>query len=82
MRTLDDQTARQIAAAGDRIYLDRVSAEEKAKHEGEFVAIDPDSGRYAFGRTLGEAATALSRGGQVPVPRLRLVGQTLRVMHA
>ena len=82
MKTLDNQTARQVSADGERVYRERISSQERMIHTGDYVAIDPATGRYAFGGTLGEAVAALSSAGQVPLPFIRLVEQTIRLRHA
>ncbi|MFQ6057844.1 MAG: hypothetical protein ACE5MB_03055 [Anaerolineae bacterium] len=44
----------EFIAKSKEIYL-RIREELESKHEGEIVAIDPESGDYFLGRTLGEA---------------------------
>ncbi len=82
MRTLDSQTAHQISVLGEEAYRSRIPSREKEEHHGEYVAIDTDGGRYAFGKTFGEAVAALSQGRPVALPFVRLVGMTMRLRHA
>jgi hypothetical protein len=43
------------------IYNDRLKASLEKTHRDAFVAIEPDSGDYFLGSTLGEAAAAAER---------------------
>ena len=44
----------EFIAKSKEIYLG-IQEELESEHEGEVVAIDPESGDYFLGRTLGEA---------------------------
>jgi len=47
----------EFIARSKEIYL-RMQEELESEHEGEIVAIDPESGETFLGRTLGEANDA------------------------
>ena len=47
----DSEPADDLAESGQRLYDGRLKALLEPEHEGEFVAIDPDSERYFLGPT-------------------------------
>jgi hypothetical protein len=51
-------SATEIAERGRTIYRERLQAEVEAKHRGEYLVLDVDSGEYALGA---DEETALSR---------------------
>jgi hypothetical protein len=48
----------QLAADAERIYRERFQAELERHHPDEFVAIEPESGKFFLGRTLSAAMRA------------------------
>lgn len=44
----------EFAAKGKQVYT-QIRAELEAEHKGEVVAIEPESGDYFLGKTMGEA---------------------------
>ncbi len=81
-RTLDRDQMRSLSEAGERLYSERISEEAKSAHRGQFVAIDPTTGRWAFGSTPPEALHALGVAAGGPLPYLRPVGFTFRLQVA
>jgi hypothetical protein len=53
-----------LAESGQRLYDERLKALLEPEHEGEFVAIDPDSERYFLGLT----GLAALRAGRKELP--------------
>jgi hypothetical protein len=51
LRKDDSEPADDLAESGQRLYDGRLKALLEPEHEGEFVAIDPDSERYFLGPT-------------------------------
>jgi hypothetical protein len=51
-------TTDELVDRGRQIYDDRYKATLEQTHLHWFVAIEPESGEYFLGRTLGEAAAA------------------------
>lgn len=64
----------ETARLGDAIYERDIRAEVEADHHGEYVAIDVDSGGWAIGGELLEAADRLraERPGAVDVWLVRV----------
>jgi hypothetical protein len=58
-----------------RLYEDRLRGELEKSHMNEFVVIEPDSGDYFLGKTMGEASAA----AQAAHPGRR--GYIIRVGH-
>lgn len=46
---------KSIAKRGEKFYDENLKEILEPEHFGEFIAIDPDSGRYFLGKTGGEA---------------------------
>ncbi len=44
----------EFAAKGRQVYK-QIQTDLEAKHKGKIVAIEPESGDYFLGRTIGEA---------------------------
>ncbi len=80
-RTLKRDEMRSVTDAAERFYSERIAEAEKSAHRGEFVAIDPSGGRYAFGRTPPDALHALGPASGGALPYIRPVGFTFR-LHA
>ncbi len=55
------QHSQQIARQGEEIYRQRLKDQLEKSHRDEFVAIEPQSGDYFLGKTLGEAIEASRR---------------------
>ncbi len=55
------QTSENIADRAKRIYRERLQTTLEQSHLNEFVAIEPISGDYFFGKTLSEAIGASRR---------------------
>jgi hypothetical protein len=53
-----DEVLEDLARRGQQIYDERLRAELEKTHDGQFVAIEPDSGDYFLGRNLTEAFEA------------------------
>lgn len=53
-----------LAESGQRLYDERLRAVLEPEHEGEFVAIDPETERYFLGRT----GLAALRAGRKELP--------------
>jgi hypothetical protein len=64
-----------LAESGQRLYDERLRALLEPEHEGEFVAIDPDTERYFLGQT---GLTALRAGRRALPDKLFYL---LRVGH-
>lgn len=61
----DDQAPTDgLADSGQRLYDERLKALLEPEHEGEFVALDPDSERYFLGPT----GLAALRAGRKELP--------------
>jgi len=56
--------ADDLAESGQRLYDERLRALLEPEHEGEFVAIDPDTERYFLGRS----GLAALRAGRRELP--------------
>lgn len=54
---VSEKTA-DVARRAKQLYDERLRAELEESHWNEFVAIEPDSGDYFFGKTLSEAIQA------------------------
>ena len=57
-------TTDDLAESGQRLYDERLRALLEPDHEGEFVAIDPDTERYFLGQT----GLAALRAGRRELP--------------
>ncbi len=57
-------TTDDLAENGQRLYDERLRALLEPEHEGEFVAIEPDTERYFLGRT----GLAALRAGRRELP--------------
>lgn len=55
------ETTDDLDESGQRLYDERLRAQLEPGHEGEFVAIEPETGRYFLGPT-GLAALRAGRG--------------------
>ena len=64
LRKDDTAPANDLAESGQRLYDERLKALLEPEHEGEFVAIDPDSERYFLGPT----GLAALRAGRKELP--------------
>jgi hypothetical protein len=53
-----------LVESGQRFYNEQLRAVLEPKHNGEFVAIDPETGRYFLGAT----GLAALRGGRNALP--------------
>jgi hypothetical protein len=51
LRKEGTEAADNLAESGQRLYDERLRALLEPQHEGEFVAIDPDTERYFLGQT-------------------------------
>ena len=51
----DQQIAADLAKRGEALYQARWRETLEAAHHGDYIAIEPDSGVYFLGKTLGEA---------------------------
>ena len=51
---ISEQTA-DVARRAKRLYEQKLRAELEVTNRNDFVAIEPDSGDYFFGKTLSEA---------------------------
>lgn len=54
---VSEQTA-DVARRAKQLYEDKLRAKLEATNMHDFVAIEPDSGDYFFGKTLSEAIQA------------------------
>lgn len=57
---ITEEVTRELAdaaARGRRFYEERLKQRLEAEHMGEFVAVEPNTGRYFLGRTGSEALT-------------------------
>ena len=71
---LDAEQQRFIDAA-KRIYDERLRDELEAEHRGEIIAVEPTSGDYVLGATIGEVDEACrQRFGPKPVHTFRVGG--------
>jgi hypothetical protein len=59
-----EATADDLADNGQRLYDERLRALLEPEHTGEFVAIEPETGRYFLGAT----GLAALRAGQSELP--------------
>jgi hypothetical protein len=64
LRKDDTVPTDHLAEGGQRLYDDRLKALLEPEHEGEFVAIDPDSERFFLGPT----GLAALRAGRKELP--------------
>ena len=64
LRKDDSEPANDLAESGQRLYDERLKALLEPEHEGEFVAIEPDSERYFLGPT----GLAALRAGHQELP--------------
>lgn len=64
LRKDDLEPADDLAESGQRLYDERLKDILEPEHEGEFVAIDPDSERYFLGPT----GLAALRAGRKELP--------------
>ena len=64
LRKDDAASADDLAESGQRLYDERLKALLEPEHEGEFVAIDPDSESYFLGPT----GLAALRAGRKELP--------------
>ena len=51
LRKDDSASADHLAESGQRFYDERLKALLEFEHDGEFVAVDPDTERYFLGPT-------------------------------
>lgn len=51
----------QVAYLGQKFYDEHLKETLEPEHNGEFVSIEPESGRYFLGKTDGEA---IAKGNQ------------------
>ena len=65
-----------IIERAKRLYADRLKGDLEKTHMHEFVVIEPDSGDYFLGKTMGEASAA----AKAAHPDRR--GYIIRVGHA
>lgn len=56
-----NQEKQARVAAAERLYATFLRARLEPQHDGQFVAIEPDSGEYYLGKTLSEAIQASRR---------------------
>ena len=61
LRKEGSEAADDLAESGQRLYDERLRAILEPEHEGEFVAIEPETERYFLGET-GLAALLVGRG--------------------
>ena len=54
---VSEQTA-EVARRAKQLYEEKLRTRLEATHRNDFVAIEPDSGDYFFGKTLSEAIQA------------------------
>jgi len=54
---VSEKTA-DMARRAKQLYEETLRARLEATHRNDFVAIEPDSGEYFFGKTLSEASQA------------------------
>lgn len=54
---ISEETA-DVACRAKQLYEQALRAKLEATHRNEFVAIEPDSGDYFFGKTLSQAIQA------------------------
>lgn len=52
------EKTRELVRGGEELYQTKLKAALEPAHQNKFVAIDPDSGDYFLGDTLGEALDA------------------------
>jgi hypothetical protein len=64
LRKDDSEPADDLAESGQRLYDGRLKALLEPEHEGEFVAIDPETERYFLGPT----GLAALRAGRKELP--------------
>lgn len=64
LRKDDPEATDNLVKSGQRLYDERLKALPDPEHEGEFVAIDPDSERYYLGPT----GLAALRAGRKELP--------------
>lgn len=64
LRNEGANTADDLAESGQRLYDERLRALLEPEHEGEFVAIEPESERYFLGQT----GLAALRAGRREMP--------------
>lgn len=64
LRKDDPEAADELAEGGQRLYDERLRALLEPQHEGEFVAIDPETERYFLGPT----GLAALRAGRKELP--------------
>jgi hypothetical protein len=69
----------EIARRGDEIYDHSIRVEVEGKYDGQVVAIDVDTGRYALGETAWAAAEPLL--SQSPDAQIWLVRVGERAFH-
>jgi len=49
------QDVDRLAEAGERVYEEKIKAQVEPRLTGKYLAIEPDSGEYFVGETMGEA---------------------------
>jgi hypothetical protein len=64
LRKDDAEVADQLAENGQRLYDEGLRGLLEPEHNGQFVAIEPDTGRYFLGHT----GLAALRAGQRELP--------------
>lgn len=76
LRKEGTETTDELAESGQRFYDERLRSLLEPEHEGEFVAIEPETERYFLGQT----GLAALRAGRQELPNklfyLLRVGQT------
>lgn len=64
LRKEGTEAADELAESGQRLYDERLRALLEPEHEGEFLAIEPESERYFLGQT----GLAALRAGRKELP--------------
>lgn len=64
MQKDDSEPSEDLTESGQRLYDERLKALLEPEHEGEFVAIDPETERYFLGPT----GLAALRAGRKELP--------------
>jgi hypothetical protein len=69
------QDQQQFVEAAKKVYEEKLKDQLERDHFGEVIALEPESGNYVLGKTLGEVDRACDeRFGHKPVHTFRVGG--------
>ncbi len=69
------QDQQRFVEAAKKVYEEKLKVQLEQDHFGEVIAVEPESGDYVLGKTLGDVDRACcERFGQKPVHTFRVGG--------